>query len=131
MKDFTNSDFNRIGEEEFGKIMDDTITDEKVNKVLRGWGIIQKLLSSGPLGELADDIKDLFNMLKDWASRKYTQVPVRTILAVVGALAYVISPFDAIPDTIPVLGQMDDLEVVRLCLKMIYSDLNQYRQWKK
>lgn len=130
MKDFNNNDFNRIGKEEFGKIMNDTITDKKVNKVLKGWGIIQKLLSSGPLWELADDIKDLYNMLKDWANKKYTQVPFRTILAVLGTLAYVINPFDAIPDTIPIIGQLDDLAVVKFCLKMIYSDLNQYREWK-
>jgi len=34
----------------------------------------------------------------------------------VGAIAYVISPIDLIPDFLPFIGQVDDIYVVSLCL---------------
>lgn len=43
--------------------------------------------------------------------------------AVLGVLAYVIWPFDLLPDMIPVLGVVDDLIVVPLALRFILKRL--------
>lgn len=45
---------------------------------------------------------------------KDSRVPLAEKAMLVGAIAYVISPLDLIPDVIPVIGQIDDLYLIAL-----------------
>jgi uncharacterized membrane protein YkvA (DUF1232 family) len=47
-----------------------------------------------------------------------------------GALLYVFSPIDAIPDFIPGLGIVDDAAVVAALLDCIHADPQRYKDWK-
>ena len=42
---------------------------------------------------------------------------------IVGALGYMISPIDAVPDAIPIIGLTDDLAVLVFVLTVTYSQL--------
>ena len=53
------------------------------------------------------------------------------ILALVTTLGYVVSPIDAIPDVIPVLGLVDDAGVVTGTLTLLSYELIQYREWER
>ncbi len=71
------------------------------------------------------------SMVKSYVNKEYRQVPLGTIIAAISALAYIVSPVDLIPDTIPGLGHVDDAAIVVACLKLIESDLNEYIEWRK
>ena len=43
---------------------------------------------------------------------------------IIGALGYMISPIDAIPDAIPIAGLTDDLAVLLYVLKKVWSDVD-------
>ena len=43
---------------------------------------------------------------------------------IIGALGYMISPLDAIPDAIPIAGLTDDLAVLLYVLKKVWSDVD-------
>lgn len=45
---------------------------------------------------------------------KDSRVPMAEKAMVVGAIAYVISPLDLLPDVIPIIGQVDDLYLIGL-----------------
>lgn len=45
---------------------------------------------------------------------KDSRVPMAEKAMLVGAIAYVISPLDLLPDVIPVIGQVDDLYLIAL-----------------
>ncbi len=47
------------------------------------------------------------------------RVPAKRRVFAMGALAYVVSPVDLIPDAIPGLGQTDDVLVLALALRML------------
>lgn len=53
-----------------------------------------------------------------WALLRDGRVPARQKLILVGIGAYVVLPIDLIPDSVPVLGQLDDLAVVLLGLDL-------------
>ncbi|SEQ50196.1 Protein of unknown function [Solimonas aquatica] len=108
------------------------VKPEDMEKILGKQAKIEKIVSgSGPLGKLLNDVKLMFSLIRDYANGSYREVPWASIAAIVGALAYVLSPVDLIPDFIPVVGYMDDAMVVGLCLRLVGEDLAKYAAWKR
>lgn len=66
----------------------------------------------------------LGRMLKD------SRVPTADKALFIGAIVYVISPLDLIPDFLPFIGQVDDIYVVSLCLLRLlnHTDENVVRE---
>jgi uncharacterized membrane protein YkvA (DUF1232 family) len=52
------------------------------------------------------------------------RVPVRTKLALTGLAVYLASPWDIIPDFIPVLGQLDDLTALLLFVDGVLNQVD-------
>ena len=53
-----------------------------------------------------------------WGLMRDPRVPAPLKALLVGALAYLVSPLDIIPDAIPIVGQADDLTVLLLVLDL-------------
>lgn len=85
----------------------------------------------GPLARFLEDARLLLELVRDYWRGHYRQVPFYTIAAVVAAMVYVISPFDLIPDFIPIIGYIDDALVFSLCLRLVRDDLQHYREWRE
>ena len=49
---------------------------------------------------------------------------------IIGALGYLISPLDVIPDAIPIVGLTDDLAVVIYVLKKVWDSVDETIQQK-
>jgi len=62
----------------------------------------------------------------DYLSGRYRRVPAVTIWMLAFAIAYVVGPFDLIPEAVPGLGWLDDAFVVGLVFKAFARDLNRY-----
>ncbi len=43
---------------------------------------------------------------------------------IIGALGYMISPLDVVPDAIPIAGLSDDLAVLLFVLKKVWTDID-------
>ena len=71
----------------------------------------------------------LISCLKSYIKREYTEIPLGSMLAIVSALIYWVSPIDIIPDCIPGVGYIDDTAVVLACLAMVKADLDDYKKW--
>jgi len=107
------------------------VTEKQLDEVLRKQAEIEeKFKGKGPLGKFFADIKLLFSLVNDYTKGNYREIPWWSIAAVVTALLYVLSPIDAIPDFIPVIGYIDDALVVGACLALIDNDLQNYKAWK-
>lgn len=50
-------------------------------------------------------------------------VPVKDKAIIIGALGYLISPLDIIPDAIPIAGLGDDLAVLLYVVKKVWGDV--------
>jgi uncharacterized membrane protein YkvA (DUF1232 family) len=82
------------------------------------WGLLillAKRLPPGTLRDLAAFIPDCVTTVR--RLRKDPRVPRRAKIAVAFAGLWVASPIDLIPEFIPVIGPLDDIVVVALCLR--------------
>jgi uncharacterized membrane protein YkvA (DUF1232 family) len=69
-------------------------------------------------------------LLEDYVRGRYRKVPWRSIALVAAAMAYVISPFDLLPDLLIPVGMTDDLLVLALAWRAVKRDLREYCAWK-
>ena len=82
------------------------------------------------LKNLIEQAKLMLNMVKDYWSGSYREIPHWAIGATALALLYVLNPADIVPDFIPGVGYMDDAAVVAFCLKLINKELERYKLWR-
>ena len=52
------------------------------------------------------------------------KVSVKDKAVIIGALGYLISPLDVVPDAIPIVGLGDDLAVLIYVLKTVWTDID-------
>ena len=91
----------------------------------------QKIKEMPLVGEEFAVIPIMISLIKHYVEGKYTTVPYGTILAIMSALIYVLSPVDIIPDFIPFVGHLDDVAVIGLCLSMVKTDIEAYDEWRQ
>ena len=70
-------------------------------------------------------------MLKAFKDKTYTKTPWKSISAITSTLLYIINPLDLAPDFIPFIGYLDDISVLTFCLKLVKSDINDFKNWKE
>ena len=74
-------------------------------------------------------IEDLWeNVLALWAMVKDPEAGLASKAIAVGALLYLVSPMDAIPDVIPVLGLSDDAAVILAAVGALSYQLLKYKK---
>ncbi len=74
---------------------------------------------------------ELLSMLiGDYAAGRYRKIPWRSIAVMAAAVAYVVSPFDLIPDFLVPIGWTDDLLVLALAWVIVKKELRGYCEWK-
>ena len=82
------------------------------------------------LGDGLEDVKTLTRLVRAWATGRYPQAPVGSIVAALVALVYFLMPLDAMPDFIVALGLVDDLAVISRVVHYIREDLRRFREWE-
>lgn len=75
------------------------------------------------------DIKTSFALLKDWYMGNYTKIPFRMVASIAGAMLYLVSPLDIVPDWLPFGGLLDDALVLAAIFAMSRRDLDEYLVW--
>jgi len=82
------------------------------------------------LDEKASDFKLLIEMVKDTFSGRY-KMNKWNLSIIVATIVYVVSPLDAIPDLIPVLGWLDDASIVGFAISKLADEIDRYRKHRK
>jgi len=117
-------------EQEAAKIFEESMKVGNVNEVKKALEkekeIKKKVKESGVLSGFLDDIDTFFKMLADFLDGE-CDIPLITAIAIAISLLYVFNPFDVVPDFIPWGGKVDDVLILTICLKLIKSDIENYR----
>lgn len=93
---------------------------------------LEKKLKVVPVvGNKLADVPIMCSLVYNYFNKNYTEVPIGSIMAIISALTYFISPVDMIPDAVPGLGYLDDAGVIAACLSLVHSDLSEYQKWRE
>lgn len=91
--------------------------------------LLSMYISKKGLSRVKDKLVLMGNYLTDITKGRYKDYDGKKLLIVVGAIIYVVTPFDLLPDLIPP-GLIDDLSIVAWALKEAADELERYRLWK-
>lgn len=114
------------GFQEAEKTLDDT---EKLSSMLKK--LKEKMKSLPMVGSVLANVPTMFKLLNSYLKNEYTDIPRKKLIIIVSALSYLLSPIDLIPDFIPVVGLMDDMAVVSVCIKATKEELEKYLAWRE
>ena len=93
---------------------------------------LEKKLQLLPVaGDILSMVPTMISLIKSYFKKEYKDIPVGTIIAVISALTYWLTPIDVIPDVVPGWGMVDDTLVIGACLKLVGDDLKDYKKWRE
>jgi len=82
-------------------------------------------MNRGPIKKIWDDVLSLWRMITDpnasWTSKAIA----------IGAVLYLVSPLDGVPDLLPLVGLTDDAAVVLAAVATLAFELKKYRDAKQ
>ena len=84
------------------------------------------------LGETFSLVPAMISLVRSYIKKEYTNIPLGSILGIISALIYILSPIDLVPDAVPAAGFIDDASVLLLCLKAgAEDDIKEYNKWRE
>ena len=107
------------------KLLED---EDKMDRFLER---LEKKLKHIPVvGGILSEIPTLISLVKAFIQKKYLEIPIGSVIAIVGALIYFLSPVDLIPDLLPAIGLVDDAAVLTLAFKLVHDDVVEFKAWR-
>jgi uncharacterized membrane protein YkvA (DUF1232 family) len=88
------------------------------------------IIPRGPFAETWPYLMAMIRLIRDYHRAEYRDLSEANLLIIVAAILYFVSPFDVIPDWVPVLGHIDDAFVISLALKSVRADLDTFMAWE-
>ena len=96
---------------------------DQVDKLLKK---SQKVANALPKQKEFKDIPVLLKIVKSYVLGDYKEIPTNIISSIVGALMYLVTPFDDTPISIPLDIVKKDSFIFKKCNKIIKNDFNKY-----
>ncbi len=108
-------------EELFNELQKDEIEYEKIKEAEK---------KTVFLGNMKNDFLILTSIIKEYYNGDF-YIPSLDLTIIIATISYVLLPLDAIPDFIPIVGFVDDITIIKLCLSKITETLNKYKKYKE
>jgi uncharacterized membrane protein YkvA (DUF1232 family) len=77
-----------------------------------------------------DQVATLVRMVRAFKRGEYKTVPWQSMMLIIASLIYFVSPFDFIPDLLPIVGLTDDIALILWVVKSLQEDIIKFRTWE-
>ena len=84
----------------------------------------------GPLRGVWDGLLRLIRLLRAYARRQYTNVPLQSLILIVAGVLYFVLPIDVIPDIFVGIGFIDDAAVIAWVVSTVKAVLDDFARWE-
>lgn len=106
-----------------------------INNQIKTEGLLKKAIlkaknNKGTLGNVWEKLQLFFDLVQAYSKGEYRKVAPATILTMIGAIIYFVSPLDVVPDFLVGLGLVDDAAVLSFTLKKLSNEINEFKKWK-
>ncbi|AOS99943.1 MULTISPECIES: YkvA family protein [Exiguobacterium] len=101
---------------------------EKTNSLLQR--ATAKVNSNSRLSVVFSPLTLFVDMIRAYQSGEYRNIRRTTILKVIGALIYLVSPIDLVPDFVLGFGFADDIAVILFVTKTVFEELTRFSDWQ-
>lgn len=126
--DLSNEKLKQQQDQYAGEAKDYIDRPKKTKSILkRANNSIQK---NSSLSLVFSPVRLFIDMVRSYQSGEYRNIRRTTILKVIGALIYLVSPIDLIPDFILGFGFADDVAIILFVTKTIFEELTRYSDWQ-
>lgn len=112
-------------------------TQRKASRMARNgaglWDLLKKVSTkSGGIKDtgLVGNLQTLSRMLRAYVKGEYKVIPWTTLVKIIAALIYFVSPLDFIPDLLPILGFSDDIAIVLWVISSCTTDIRRFQEWE-
>ena len=86
--------------------------------------------NKGPIGDTFEKFQLLIMLVKDYVSGKYKSISAASIMLILFAILYFVSPLDTIPDVILGFGFIDDASILAFVISQVAHEIKKYEKWK-
>lgn len=94
-------------------------------------GQLEDVLKTIPgIGKYMTDISTMILLVRSFIRKEYTEAPMGSIVSIVAAMIYVVTPIDLIPDIIPFIGKLDDAAILGFVIANVHNDVKKYKKWR-
>lgn len=108
--------------------------DVKISDTIeKAEGLIKKF-PGGRFDDVADKLEDVriyVLMLRDYLYKEYTDISKKSLALILFGVIYTVSPIDLIPDSLGLIGLVDDAAVLKLVTKNLDGEVDKYKEWRK
>ncbi|CAI8872988.1 protein of unknown function [Methylococcus capsulatus] len=109
----------------------DRMTDANFERVeAQRSAIRDKIFGIPLLRDILEQVELLMDLVRDYCSGRYRDIPRWVIGALSFALLYFINPIELIPEFVPVIGYLDDVALLLLVLRLTREHVEKYKLWR-
>ncbi|OIN68384.1 hypothetical protein BLD48_00485 [Exiguobacterium sp. KRL4] len=101
---------------------------KKTNSILKR--ATDKINKNSSLSVVFSPVRLLIDMVRAYQSGEYRNIRRTTILKVIGALIYLVSPIDLVPDFVLGFGFADDIAIILFVTKTVFEELTRFSDWQ-
>jgi uncharacterized membrane protein YkvA (DUF1232 family) len=87
-------------------------------------------IPKAPFADMWSHLQAMLRLIRAYYCGEYRDVKIANLVLIIGAIIYVLDPWDLIPDWIPGLGYLDDATVMAFAIQKTRETLDEFTTWE-
>ena len=87
-------------------------------------------IPKAPFKDLWGYFQAMLRLIRAYYRGEYRAISMTNLVMIIGAIIYVLNPWDLIPDWIPTLGFLDDATILAFAVQKTREALDDFTSWE-